>query len=75
MARQRKIGAGISTQAPQPSGVFLGPRSLGREEPRTSISFSEIRYPGLGRGGRKDCAFVGILKDFGISRKTLSHYS
>ena len=51
--------------------VFLGPCGLGREEPRTSISFSEIRYPGLGRGGRKDCEFVGILKDFGISVKTL----
>ena len=55
--------------------VFLGPRSLGREEPWTSIPFSEIRYPRLGRGGRKDCEFVGILKDFGISMETLSHYS
>ena len=55
--------------------VFLGPRSLGREEPWASISFSEVRYPGLGRGERKDCAFVGILKEFGISMKTLSHYS
>ena len=54
---------------------FLGPHGLGREEPRTSISCSEIRYPGAGRGGRKDRAFVGILKDFGISMKTLSHYS
>ena len=30
---------------------------------RTSISFSEIRYPGLGRGGIKDCVFVGVLKE------------
>ena len=55
--------------------IFLGPLGLGREEPWTSISFSEIRYPGLGRGGRKDCAFVGLLKEFGISMKTLSYYS
>ena len=41
----------------------------------TSISFSKIQYPRLDRGGRKDCVFVGILKDFGISLKTLSHYS
>ena len=54
----------------QPLGVFLGPCSLGRE-PQTSISFSETRDPGLGRGGRKDCAFVGILKDFRISANTL----
>ena len=33
--------------------------------------FSEIWYPRLGSGGRKDCAFVSILKDFGISMKTL----
>ena len=55
---------------------FWGPcSSLGREEARTSISFPAIQYPGLGRGGRKDCVFVGILKDFGISMKTLSYYS
>ena len=54
---------------------FLGPCGLGREETQTSISFSEIRYPRLGRGERKDCVFVGVLKDFGISMKTLSHYS
>ena len=39
-------------------GVFLGPLNLGREEPWTSISFSEIWYPGLGRGGRKVCLWV-----------------
>ena len=53
--------------------VFLGPRSLGREEPWTSISFSEMWYPRLCRGGRKDCAFVGILEDFGLSMETLSY--
>ena len=54
---------------------LLGPQGLGREEPQTSIFFSDIRYPGLGREGRKDCALVDILKDFGISMKTLSYYS
>ena len=34
-----------------------------------------IRYPGLGRGRGKDCASVGILEDFSILLKTLSHYS
>ena len=38
-------------------------------------SFPEIRYPGLGTGRGKDCASVGILKDFSILMKTLSHYS
>ena len=46
-----------------------------RRTPDFYFFFSEIGYPGLGRGGRKDCAFVGILKDFEISMKTLSHYS
>ena len=53
--------------------MMLGTKGL--PEPRTSTSFPEIRYPRLGRGRRKDCVFVGILKDFGISVKTLSHYS
>ena len=54
---------------------LLGTISFGREELRTSISLSEIQYPGLSREVRKDCAFLGILKDFGISMKTLSYYS
>ena len=54
-------------------GLF-GTTGLRREEPQTSISFSEIQYCGLGSGGQ-DCAVVGILKDFGISMETLSHYS
>ena len=33
------------------------------------------QYPGLGIGRGKDCASVGILKDFSILLKTLSHYS
>ena len=38
-------------------------------------SQSPLEYPQTHKGGRKDCAFVGILKVFGISMKTLSHYS
>ena len=36
-----------------------------------------LRYgsPGLGRRRGKDCASVGILKDFSILMKTLSHYT
>ena len=71
MVWQRKIGAGISTQAPQPSGVFLGPRSLGREEPQASISFSEIRYPGLGRGGLCVCGYSKGLWDLNEDIKSL----
>ena len=32
-------------------------------------------YPGLGTGRGKDCASVGILEDFSILLKSLSHYS
>ena len=44
-------------------------------EPQTSTSFPEIWCPGLGRERRKDCASVGILKEFSILLKTLSYYS
>ena len=44
-------------------------------ESRTSTSFPEIRYPTLGRGRRKDCASVGMLEDFSILMKKLSHCS
>ena len=41
------------------------------------LLFLFLRYSILdwAKGGRKDCEFVGIPKDFGISMKTLSHYS
>ena len=55
--------------------TVAGARTEGMPEPRTSTSFPEIRYPRLGRGRRKDCASVGILKDFSILMETLSHYS
>ena len=38
--------------------------------------FPEIRYPGLGKREKEGlCASVGILEDFSILMKTLSHYS
>ena len=48
---------------------------LGIPEPRTSISFPELRYPGPGKGGEEGCVFVGVLRDLGILMKRLSHYS
>ena len=53
-----------------------GARTEGLPEPQTSTSFSEILYPGLGKGQKEGLhAFVGILKNFSILMKTLSHYS
>ena len=51
-----------------------GARTEGLPEPRTSTSFPEMQYPGLGTGRGKDGAFVGILEDFSILMKTLSHH-
>ena len=51
-------------------------KNQGVPEPRTSISFTEIQYPGLGKGDMEGlCVFVGILRDFRILMKTSSHYS
>ena len=61
----------LGTEGGQEHGLLE--RTEGLPEPQTSISFPEIRYPGLGRGERKDRAFVGILRDFRILMKTLSH--
>ena len=51
-----------------------GAGTKGLPEPWTS--FPEIWYPGLGKWEKEGlCAFVGILKNFSILMKTLSHYS
>ena len=65
----------LGTEGGQEHGLLE--RTEGLPEPQTSISFPEIQYPGLGRGGKEGlCAFVSILGDFGILMKTpLSHYS
>ena len=49
-----------------------GARSLNH---RLLLLFLRYSNPRLGRGRGKDCASVGILKDFSILMKTLSHYS
>ena len=33
----------------------------GEPESRTSTSFPEIQYPGLGRGERKDCVHLWVF--------------
>ena len=53
-----------------------GTGTEGLPEPQSSTSFPEIWYPGLGKGEKEGlCAFVGILKNFSILMKTLSHHS
>ena len=46
-------------------------------EKNHGLLFLFLRYStsDWAKEGRKDCVFVGILKDFEISMKTLSHYS
>ena len=41
------------------------------------ILFLFLRYgtQDQAKGQRKDCVFLGVLRDFGILMKTLSHYS
>ena len=48
----------------------------GLPEPWTPLYLPDVRYLGLGKEGKEGlCTFVGILRDFGISMKTLSHHS
>ena len=48
----------------------------GLPKPWTSTPFPEIPYPRLGKKEKEElCVSVGILKDFSILMKTLSHYS
>ena len=49
---------------------LLETMQLGRRRTTDFYFFFCDMVPRLGRGGRKDCAFVGILKDFGVSMKT-----
>ena len=70
--------------APQGSGLTGdgrgdtadGARTKRLPEPQTSTSFPEIQHPRQVKGEKEGlCVFVGILKDFSILMKTLSHYS
>ena len=71
-----KVPHGFGLTGDQGSDTADGAGTKGLSEPQTSISFPEIRYPGLGRGEKEGlCAVVGILKNVSILIKTSSHYS
>ena len=70
-----RLALGFKPRRGSHAGSFWEHVAWAEKNHETPISFSEIHYPRLGRGGRKDCEFVGMLKDFGISMKTLSYYS
>ena len=71
-----KMPHGSGLTGDRSSDTSDGAGTEGLPEPRTSTSFPEIWYPGLGKGEKEGlCAFVGILKNFSILMKTLSHYS
>ena len=54
------------------SQLWTTGKNWGLPEPQTSISFPEIWYPGLGKGGKEGlCVFMDVL----ILTQTLSHYS
>ena len=61
---------------PAPQARVTGENSGKLPEPQTSISFPEIWYPRLGKERKEGLyVFMGVLRDFGILMKTLSHYS
>ena len=71
-----KVPHGSGLTGDRCSDTVDGARTKGLPEPRTSTSFPEIWYPGLSKGEKEGlCASVGILKNFNILMKTLSHYS
>ena len=71
-----KVPHGFGLTGDRGGDTVDGVRTKGLPEPQTSTSFPEIRYPGLGKGEKEGlCAVVGILKNFSILMKTLSHYS
>ena len=70
-----KVPHGSGLTGERGGNIVDGAGTEGLPEPRTSTSFPEIRYPRLGRGRGKDRASVGVLENFSILMKTLSHYS
>ena len=71
-----KVPHGSGLTGDRGGDIADGDGTEGLPEPRTSTSFPEIRYPRLGKGEKEGLwAFVGILKNFSILMKTLSHYS
>ena len=55
-----KVPHGFGLTGDHDSNKVDGARTKGMPEPRTSTSFPEIRYPGLGRGRRKDCVHLWV---------------
>ena len=56
---------GAGTQGRPTSQARITEKNQGLPEPQTSISFPEMQYPGLGKGGKVGlCAFMGVLRDF-----------
>ena len=73
---QEKVPHGFGLTGDCGSNTADGARTKGLPEPWTSTSFPEVRYPGLDKGEKEgQCASVGMLKNFSILMKTLSHYS
>ena len=71
-----KVPHGFGLTGDHSGDTANGAGTEGLPEPQTSTSFPEIRYPRLDRGRRKKeglCVSVGILKDFSILMKILSH--
>ena len=72
----KKVPHGFGLTGDRGGNTSDGARTEGLSEPRTSTSFPEIWYPGLGKEEKEGlCEFVGILKNCSILTKTLSHYS
>ena len=69
-----KVPQGSGLTGDRGSDTADGAGTEGLSEPWTYTSFPEIRCPGLGRGRRKDCAFVGILKDFSIFNEDIKSF-
>ena len=71
----QKVPHGSGLTGDQGGNTEEGARTQGLLELWTSTSFPEMWYPRLGKGEKEGlCAFVGILKNFSILLKTLSHY-
>ena len=71
-----RVPYGSGLTGDRDSDTADGAGTEGLPEPWTSASFPEITVPWAGQREKEGlCAFVGILKNFSILMKTLSHYS
>lgn len=73
---QEKMPHGSGLTGDHDGDTVDGAGTEGLPEPQTSTPSPETRYLRVGKGEKEGlCAFVGILKDFSVLMKTLSHYS